>query len=841
MKRKKEFNVKEFILSALSKVSRTQWYYGVTFVLFSFFNFYLAQNNLAVHNKATGTVLQYVNFLGILFGISFLLLIPILSQFNFKKWFPLKLIVSYLVYNTLSYLTEITIYLNNPKYKVWNFDQNPFFRTDSFLVIFLLFASTGGLVLLRQHYDKLPSRKKGGEEIGENYQYLVLSQLLITFIVTDKNFSTLIYRTDNFLYKAFEIGKYSAQQFWLTNEFLYILFPLISLLGFLYTKGQRDFVKNKPSFSLVFFSSTTIAIVLNYFIQFSLGRTEPFLGVHYTIPDAILFQILILTAILIFVYICINQYWIATCLISIVSIAFVVANSIKFGMRNEPVLPSDLTWLTKPMTLLSFVDKAQMFYIFLLVAFLICLLIVGKKYLFKGRIISSWKIQIGAIAVMLLCFKSVNWIFSDKENGKIKANVPIISTLNNYQDINWLGNTTNARYKGLSYVWMNQLTTEVVPKPDGYSKERLEKIAQKYTNLSNEINEERSNYLNDQTVIYILSESFSDPRKVEGVELTQNPIPNIENIMKTHTSGQMQSDGYGGGTANMEFQTLTGLPFYNLSQTVSVLYTEVLPKIHDVPSISNAYSKQNKIAVHLAGKSNYSRDIVYSRLDFKDFITTNTKGIKYRNEGISPSDESTYNIVLDNFNDKTGQFFSVMTMQNHTPWLEANPETLDAKGKGFSDEENSKLTFYSRLLAQTDTATQSFLESLSKIDKKITVVFYGDHLPGLYPESAFKNNPESQYQTDYFIWSNFDAPKLNYPLVNSSDFSAMVFEQTNSKVSPYYALLTEVLKKASVDKKALEGEAQEIAEDLKMVEYDLISGKGYLSKDFFKVPTNKSN
>ena len=236
MKRKKEFNVKEFILSALSKVSRTQWYYGVTFVLFSFFNFYLAQNNLAVHNKATGTVLQYVNFLGILFGISFLLLIPILSQFNFKKWFPLKLIVSYLVYNTLSYLTEITIYLNNPKYKVWNFDQNPFFRTDSFLVIFFLFASTGGLVLLRQHYDKLPSRKKGGEEIGENYQYLVLSQLLITFIVTDKNFSTLIYRTDNFLYKAFEIGKYSAQQFWLTNEFLYFLFPLISLLGFLYTK-----------------------------------------------------------------------------------------------------------------------------------------------------------------------------------------------------------------------------------------------------------------------------------------------------------------------------------------------------------------------------------------------------------------------------------------------------------------------------------------------------------------------------------------------------------------------------------------------------------------------------
>ena len=50
-----------------------------------FFNFYLAQNNLAVHNKATGTVLQYVNFLGILFGISFLLLVSNIIPVQFLK------------------------------------------------------------------------------------------------------------------------------------------------------------------------------------------------------------------------------------------------------------------------------------------------------------------------------------------------------------------------------------------------------------------------------------------------------------------------------------------------------------------------------------------------------------------------------------------------------------------------------------------------------------------------------------------------------------------------------------------------------------------------------------
>lgn len=839
MKRKKKFDLITFLTNLKRKITRTQFYYATTFVLFFFFNFYLAQNNLAIHNKATGTVLQYVNFLGILFGISFALLVVIMSQFNFKKWFPLKLIVSYFIYNTLSYLTEITLYLNNPKYKVWNLQKNPFFRTNSFLVIGILFALTVVLVLLRYHYDRVSNRKRHRDEINENYQYVILSQLLITFIVTDKNFSTLIYRTDNFLYKALEIGKYSAQQFWLTNDFLFFLFPLLSALGFLYTKGQRDFVKNKSSLSLAFFSSVTTAIVLNYFLQFSLGRTEPFLGIHFTIPDAILFQILVLTAVIFFVYICINQYWIASCLVLLVSVFFVIANFIKFGMRREPVLPSDLTWLSKPATLLGFVDSSQIVFTVMSLLAIVALSVFGMKFFFKGKIISSWKIQVLLIITMFFSFRNVMSIFSDKENGKIRSNVPIITTLNNYQDINWLGNTSNARYKGLAYVWMNQLTTEVIQKPEGYSKERLTKIQEKYRKLAEVINKERNGYLSDQTVIYILSESFSDPRKISTVEVTQNPIPNIENIMQTHTSGQMQSDGYGGGTANMEFQTLTGLPFYNISQTVSVLYTEVFPKIHDVPSISNVYATEDKIAIHLAGKSNYSRDIVYSRLDFKDFITTNTKGVKYRNEGISPSDESTYDLVIENLSPQKGQFFSVMTMQNHSPWLEANPETLDAKGQGFTSEENSKLTFYSRLLYQTDAATQAFLEKLSKIDKKITVVFYGDHLPGLYPESAFKDYPEGQYQTDYFIWSNFDAPKMDYPLVNSSDFSAMVFEQTNSKVSPYYALLTEVLKKASVDKKALEGEALEIADDLKMVEYDLISGKGYLTKDFFKVPVAK--
>ena len=62
------------------------------------------------------------------------------------------------------------------------------------------------------------------------------------------------------------------------------------------------------------------------------------------------------------------------------------------------------------------------------------------------------------------------------------------------------------------------------------------------------------NNLTDSTVIMILSETFSDPTRVPGIELTEDPMPDIRSIKETTTSGLMLSPGYGGGTANIEIR-----------------------------------------------------------------------------------------------------------------------------------------------------------------------------------------------------------------------------------------------------------------------------------------------
>ncbi|WP_049485738.1 LTA synthase family protein [Streptococcus parasanguinis] len=841
MKRKRKLDLRDFLFKIYNKITRTQKYCIALFLLFFIGNTFLTQNLISKEIKSTGSVLFLVNQFGIWFGIAFLILVLLISQYALKWIFFLKILVSYVIYLILSYSIDVSLNINNPSYKIDHFEKNNFWQFNSLVFILSLLVISYVLGQIKKSYDNKANRKKL-EPIGKLFEYVLHSSVVCSFIFTDSKILSFLYRTSWYVSGNFEklgAGKYSLSQFWILEFHLLLLSFFLTLVGLLFVKGQVDVVKNRSSFSLAVFTSISLAILFNTGIQLGLGHGEPLVG-YSIFPGGVIFQILCLSYLFIFLYILLNRYLFTTILILFGGVLFIVANAIKFSMRAEPILPSDLVWVFQPSVLFSFVDASVLMTVSISLVIFTFIYIIGRRYIYPGRIIRATILRFVLLGLMLLLSINVYSIFKRKDNGKIIDDVPIITLLNNFQDTKWLGNSINARYRSLSYVWLNQITTDPIIEPKGYSKEKIKEIEKKYDQVALEINKNRNELIDNQTIVYVLSESFADPSRIEGVSLSRNPIPKIQEIKAKVTSGLMQSDGYGGGTANMEFQTLTGLPFYNINPTVSVLYSEVAPKMKKLISVSDSFN--NKEVIHFESPINYSRNVIYNRLKFNKFISIDDKknyDLGYQEVHIS--DESTYKAVLKEMDAKKNQFFSVITIQNHSPFIAGEPSDLTATGNGFSDDENTKLTNYSRLLTFTDTATQSFLESLSKIDKKITVVFYGDHLPGLYPESAFKNNPESQYQTDYFIWSNFDAPKLNYPLVNSSDFSAMVFEQTNSKVSPYYALLTEVLKKASVDKKALEGEAQEIAEDLKMVEYDLISGKGYLSKDFFKVPTDKSN
>ena len=792
-------------------------------IIFLFYiNFYLVNSYILTGGTnqlpipfQTSLTFGFVAYLFSIIGISFYLIKDL------NKLFLIKVISGYLIYQVISYFLLVTRNLNNREFKTWDFANNHFFQTNflpTFLIILgisivlsFIIKKSKYLTFIENYLEKFDSKE------------VLLSGILSSFIVNDRQMLKIFKE----LVLSFLSNDDYVQFMTHLSSNLFLSLVIMGIISYLVLNSYQGIATNTPTPSVMVTVSLLLAIIFNYTLQLGVRSDEALLG-NFIFPGATAYQIIVLTLLFLVIYLVLNHFLSATLFIIVVGVIISVVNNIKEGLRSEPLLITDFVWLKEISLLTSFVDKNVIIYIVLGVIVTLGVYILLRKRILPGKIFNIKRLRFSFLGALIGLGVFNFIVFRNETDAKIIDNIPVVSKVNNWFDINWMGFSTNASYKSLTYVWTKQLTKSVMETPDGYSEEKIKEIAEKYRNEASIINASRTNNIEDQTVIFILSESFSDPSRVPSVVLSQDAIPNISQIKNEYTSGLMLSDFYGGGTANMEFQALSGLPYSNYSSSVSTIYTEVVPKMSYFPSISNEFSAENRIVLHPSAATNYSRLSVYKQLNFNKFIALSDSVDKFSNisyTGVYVNDATVYENVLKNIDvNGEGKFFSVITMQNHVPWNASEPKELVAYSEKLNDAENNTLTNYAHLLYQTDLETENFLEQLKEVNSKVTVVFYGDHLPGLYPQSIFSDNPESQYQTDYFIWSNYETSNLNYPIISSSDFPAELLLQTNSKVSPYYALLTNKLNG--------DGEA---VEDLKFVQYDITLGKGYLKKNFFEI------
>ena len=807
----------------------------VLLIIFLFYiNFYLV-NSYVLKGATSDLSLGFQSSLHFSL-IAYILSIVGISFYLVKdlsKTFFIKLVSGYYIYQIVSYFILVTRNLNNEKFKVWDLIKNHFFQPNFLVTLLIIIGISGVLYFLIQKNRYLAFI----EDYLQDYdsKNTILFGFLASFVVNDR--------------QMLKIFKELVSSYLSDNDYVHFIIHLSSnlaltlmvmgVVSYFVINAYQAIVTNSPTPSLMITVSFALATIFNYTLQLGVRSDETLLD-KFIFPGATAYQIIALTCLFLIIYLVFNRFLSATFLIIVTGVIISVVNSIKEGLRSEPLLITDFVWLKEISLLTSFVDKSVIIYIVLGVIATLGVYILLRKRILPGKIFNIKRLRFSFLGALIGLGVFNFIVFRNETDSRIIENVPIISKLNNGIDINWMGFSTNASYKSLMYVWTKQLTKSVMETPDGYSEERIEEIAKKYRQEASVINVSRANNIADQTVIFILSESFADPSRVPGVTLSENPIPNITQIKAEYTSGLMISDFYGGGTANMEMQALLGIPYSNLSSSVSSFTTEVIPKMLYLPSISNNFNDEDKYIVHLDNAKNYSRNTVYERMHFDTFIAESGSDYKPKkvviNDG-NASDTSSYNVILDYLNTSKNQFFQLITIQNHLPWGKDEPANLNGYGIGFTDVENTILSRYTRDLRDTDYMTANFLEELSKVNKKITVVFYGDHLPGLYPDKIFANN-NSKYETDYFIWSNFETEKLNYPLVTSSNFPALLLDVTNSKVSPYYALLTKVLDESVLVDKALTKEQEEIKKELAIIQYDITLGKGYImkkDKSFFEL------
>lgn len=735
-----------------------------------------------------------------------------------SKWFA-KRIGLYLL---ALYGLQLIYRINAKRLLWWDFVKLNFFQYETLLLLLPAII----LFFLARRYQavrtKLPSHLTG------QWVFHDWSALLVT-IGLQLSPLAVSYWKDLFR-EEFKLGDYVG--FFWQVPFRSALAIVVTYFCLIYLRNAtKDVIRNKSSFASSFIISLILAIICHIFYQASMAGSVTYFS-RYFFPGAILFQIACLTMLNIIITMIINRQTLSTLLIMVLNASLITANFLKFKYRSEPLTPNDFKWVGDLGMIFSFINPTIAVIVGLAILGLISVYLYIRKRYFVGIVEKSLKKRLVTVLIILLLLFGMGTAIRHEKDHKIIDGIPLLSSVNNWRNVDWKGYTFVARYRTLSFLWLQQLSKESMHRPDGYSKEAMAKIIKKYKAKAKELNKTRERKISDQTVIYILSESLADPERLSNVTISQKILPKIRNIMSQTTSGLMKSDHYGGGTANIEFQVYSGLPFYNYNSSISAVYLDIAPSMKKFPSISDLYQPSERIGIHPYYGTSYNRNNIYEQLGFDKFLTLNSKTnpidvLPEDYRGNFVSDEKTYNLILENIVSGQNQFISAMTMQNHVEWNSPEPMTITAFGNNFTEEENKNLTNYVRLLSFTDTATEQFLEKLKYIDKDITVVFYGDHLPGLYPESTFADDPTLQYKTDYFIWSNYDMEMKHYPLVNSSDLTALMLETTQSKVTPYYALLTEVLHKASVGGKV----DKTVANDLKLVQYDLTTGEGYLTKD----------
>ncbi|NRO06343.1 hypothetical protein IMAU30078_01114 [Lactobacillus helveticus] len=487
-----------------------------------------------------------------------------------------------------------------------------------------------------------------------------------------------------------------------------------------------------------------------------------------------------------------NNYWISLTIATSLNLLFLFGTILKIKFRNEPILPADLKMLGNLPALLKMVPISIVgLFLIIVIALIIVCVILSKKV--KVPKLNRLGRTFWTLVPIMILGSSVIWNRPNTVGNKL-----VMSLI---QDPMFWDQTQGVQKHGPVIQFLSNVDMSVMNKPAEYSETKIQHITNKYKRLANEINQERKHYIKDQTIIFNLSESFANPKRVPDISLNSNPIPTIDNLKRKTTSGLMMSSGYGGGTANMEYMTLTGLATCNFSPTLNSPYSQLVPHQTYTPTILNSFDYS--VAIHPYTSEFYNRKLNYKKFGFDRFYLLDNKKYQIKHKKTIDnneyqSDETAYDNLMDELRrHRGGQFINLITMQNHLPYDHLyKKKAVTAKVRNHTSKQ--ELENYATGIHYTDKAVAKAIDEINNISRPITLVFYGDHLPGLY-KNNMKKDGLALHKTDYFIYSNKAAIKQgakrlkeHTKYVAPNDFIAMVLKQTNSKVTPYQALLTKV-------------------------------------------------
>ncbi len=358
-------------------------------------------------------------------------------------------------------------------------------------------------------------------------------------------------------------------------------------------------------------------------------------------------------------------------------------------------------------------------------------------------------------------------------------------------------------------------------------------------------------------IIVVMSESFWDPTQLPGVQITPDPIPTVRALR----SGSMFSPEFGGMTANIEFEALTGFSNAFLPAG-SIPYQQYVRA--PIPSLATFLRSEGyeARAIHPGTNWFWNRTNVYADFGFDDFKSEETLPPMAKRGPLASDAAMTDEIIREADATSDPFFFFAVSLQNHGPYEPHRyTDTTHTVHAPTSQWARDSLTSYAEGAADADHGLQRLIDWASKRQRPTVIAFFGDHLPPLgpvYVETGFlKDNvaPRREsadkmlehHQTPLVVWSNKTGPQTDLGPVSPA-FLPYHILKTAGITHPYYTGFLGGLndRYSVVDRNMLmardgtatmdwarQKQVDPAIRDFRYLQYDMMFGKHHAAPDFF--------
>ncbi len=426
-----------------------------------------------------------------------------------------------------------------------------------------------------------------------------------------------------------------------------------------------------------------------------------------------------------------NFVWLC---ITVVIVGLAVTNSILLCFRITPLAATDIALLTSVFEIMGiYLTVWQIILLVLLVlvviAGLIYLGIRMKKQVYHPLLaVCNAVISILAVVLMIHIGDARGWLQTEF------ANLP-----DAYAD------------NGFVYCFTRSLFDRGISKPDTYDEDTVDNILEDMKKQKTNEVEEKPN------IIFIQLESFMDLKRMQGVTYSEEPTPVYSSLRKTCPGGFLKVPSVGAGTANTEFEILTGmtLDYFGAGEYP---YKTVL---QDETCESMAYNLRElgyrTGVLHNNTGSFYSRNKVFANLGFDYFVSSEyMENLSYNPIGWAKDKVLTGQIQHILKATSEPDLIYTITVQDHGKYPTELLENPHIKVSGFAPEDEERqnaFTYYVNQCHETDAFLGSLIATLNAFEEPVVLVLYGDHLPNLdiTEEELASGN---LFQTEYVIWSN---------------------------------------------------------------------------------------